>query len=563
MLGNWRYLKLPFTLTFAAKKAEPVVDVESFTNLRIVPDLATFAARFDYTIKRAGIFGASLVVPPDWTNLDVTGDPVDSFTDETTGEGAARRRLVSVKFKNKLEGAASFVVSARLARATAETDVTVPIFQPQGVARHDALVGVQVDDTLETLTRQAGGLLQEDVASLLKHSAAIQTKSAEVNPYTIGFRYRGEVVPAVLGFRAKKPQVNGEVLALAEIREQSVVHHWWIVYDILYSGVDTFVLSLPKESAADVRIETRTLKETDKTFQPAAGADAAREYWKITARDKVRGKFVIELSLEKPWGGLEPGSTVRTSVPEVSLHDVFQETGQIAVIKSGNLEVLAPEAAPTLEPVDPKDLASELQRPGIFLAYKWKRHPVTLALPVTRNQLIEVPQAIVTYADLTTVVSTDRAITTEAIYWLQNNTQQYLTVRLPKGGKMLSEITVAGASQQPQRRSGADANASDLLVRLPAAQEDRKAFPVRFVYDVPAELGWRTPALGVHRRARPRVARCRNSANSGHAVSPAGICLSQFPKPAPPASPGARLDARAPRLRLAHPGARPAGARGG
>jgi hypothetical protein len=233
-------------------------------------------------------------------------------------------------------------------------------------------------------------------------------------------------------------------------------------------------------------METKTLKETVRGIQPAQDADAAREYWKVVPRDTVRGRFVVELSLEKPWGGLEPGRTLDTAVPEVALHDIFQESGQMAVVKVGNLEVLAPAAGATLEPVDPNDLAPELRRPGIFLAYKWKRHPATLTLPVTRNELVEVPQAMVTYADVTTVVSTDRAVTTEAVYWLQNNTQQYLTIRLPKGGKLLSDVTVAGAGQQPQRRSADGAAASDLLVRLPAAEKDRRAFPVRFVYDVPA-----------------------------------------------------------------------------
>jgi hypothetical protein len=51
---------------------------------------------------------------------------------------------------------------------------------------------------------------------------------------------------------------------------------------------------------------------------------------------------------------------------------------------------------------------------------------------------------------------------------------------------MLSEITVAGAAQQPQRRSGTDANEADLLIRLPATREHRGDFPVRFAYDIPA-----------------------------------------------------------------------------
>lgn len=485
LLGSWRYLKLPFALSLAAKKAEPVVEVESLTRLHVLPDLASFAARFDYSIKRAGLFSVVLRVPDGWTNLDVTGDQVEGFSEAVSGDGANQRRLVSVKFKGRVDGATAVTLTGRQLRASPESDLTLPIIVPEQAAKHDALIGVQVDETLETLTRQPGGLQPEDVAALMQKAAARQSQDSAAPAFTLGFRFRGEAAPAVLGFQAKKPQVSGEVLTLTEVREQSVVHHWWLVFDILYSGVDSFVISMPKDLAADVRMETKTLKETVRAFQPAQNPDPAREYWKLVARDKVRGRFVVELSLEKPWGGLEPGKTIETTVPEMALHDIFQESGQIAVVKIGNLEVLAPAAGPTLEPVDPNDLAAELRRPGIFLAYKWKRHPATLTLPVMRNELVEVPQAMVTYADVTTVVSTDGATTTEVVYWLQNNTQQYLTLRLPAGGKLLSDVTVAGVGQQPQRRSGGEADNFDLLVRLPAAEKERKVFPVRFVYDVP------------------------------------------------------------------------------
>ena len=173
--------------------------------------------------------------------------------------------------------------------------------------------------------------------------------------------------------------------------------------------------SVPKAIAGDLRVLTSTLKETDKTWQPAAGADAAREYWKIVARDKVPGKFKVELSYEAPRDTLEAGKNVSVSVPEIALLDLFQETGQMAVVKSGSLEILTPDKSAALEPADPKELAAELQKPGVFLAWKWKRNPATVTQPVSRNELVSVPQAIVTYASVGTVVSTDEALTTEVV----------------------------------------------------------------------------------------------------------------------------------------------------
>ena len=43
------------------------------------------------------------------------------------------------------------------------------------------------------------------------------------------------------------------MLALAEVKEQSVLYKWTLTWSVLYSGVDSFVVSLPKDIAGDVR----------------------------------------------------------------------------------------------------------------------------------------------------------------------------------------------------------------------------------------------------------------------------------------------------------------------
>lgn len=487
-LGNWRYLKLPWALTLAVKKAEPVVEADSFTEFRVQPDLLTFDAGFTWTVKRAGVFEARVIVPAGWDHVEATGEAVEGSGEETTGEGAGLRRTLTVRFKNRQEGAVAFRITGRQLRAGAETEAAVPVFLPVGVSRHDALIGVTVDGTLDANTRDPGGLKQEDVARLAekapKPAEAFKTEgpgAAGGSPWTIGFRYRGEAAPAVLTFKTKKPQVSGEVLTLTEIRDQSVSHHWWLRWDILYSGVDTFYLSVPKDIADDIRVETPAVKEVDKKWIPAAGADPARQYWRLVSRDKVPGKFEVELSYESPLGTLESGKNTKVAVPEVALLDLFQETGQMAVIKSGSLEVLDPEASAALEPADPRELEDCLRKPGVFLAWKWKKHPAAVTLPVSRNELIGVPQAIVTYADLTTVMTTDQSQTTEVVYHVRNNTQQYFTVTLPQGGRMLSEVTVAGRAQQPQHR----VDREGLLIRLPVDQGKQSSFAVRFVFEAP------------------------------------------------------------------------------
>jgi hypothetical protein len=167
----------------------------------------------------------------------------------------------------------------------------------------------------------------------------------------------------------------------------------------------------------------------------------------------------------------------------------------VAVIKDGNIEFTRTEAK-GLEIIDPKELHGALQKEGVFLAYKYNAHPVALQLDVSKNFYLPVPSAIVSHAILTTSIAEDEAETTEVIYWVRNNSQQFFSVQLPskagKPAKLLSDAFVNGEPQQPSKRP----DKNELLIRLPAREGGDAAFPVRFVYETPSpnpgrRLGWR------------------------------------------------------------------------
>ena len=147
-----------------------------------------------------------------------------------------------------------------------------------------------------------------------------------------------------------------------------------------------------------------------------------------------------------------------------------------------------------LEEIDPTELRSGLARSGVFLAFKSRTPAVKLALDVTRNAYIPVPQAVVTHAVMAAAVASDRAQTIEMIYWVRNNAQQFLTVKLPKGARLVSDVFVDGATQQPMKREGSE----DLLVRLPGGNgSGERSVPVRFVYEIPsAKAGERMGMMG-------------------------------------------------------------------
>jgi|GEM_PF-672497 len=525
---RYRYLSLPFNLALTAREAEPLIEVDSATRFVVDTDTARFLSRFDYEIKRAGIFSTRITLPDDFEGIDVfatqrnepdpfgggnTGttviaDPVEDFVIEEEGDA----RVLVVTFRNRTEGRVSFQVSGRLVRDGAEASATVPVFEPLGVERHDAKVGLQIHGSLDPRTESEGDLRQQDVSLL-------EGQIPGVGPLQIGFRYRDSAEPATIAFTAKKPQVTGEVFTLVEVREELVRTEWKIAYAVRYAGVDTFVVAVPEAIAGDLRHDGDLIKEVIKNYTPTdeeeiAPAGEGVVLWAIVLRDKKTGPYELSLTLTQPieeashTGSAAEAAGENTDAPEsdpvenqnftvnlpvISLRGVQTETGQIAVIKDDNLEILDADTA-SLEPIDPLELRGDLGRPGVFLAYQYRRHPLSLAMDVSRNEFLPVPQALVTYASLTTVVSRDRALTCEVVYWVKNNAKQFFSVSLPEGGRMVSDIYVDGQPRQPMRRAGEDV----VLIRLPAGKDrSSSAFPIRFVYEVPSPRpGRRLPLFG-------------------------------------------------------------------
>ena len=513
--GRYRYLATPFAMALSAKKAEPEVEVKSFTRFSVEPDEATFSTRFNYSVKRVGIFEAQIAVPDGFENVEAVGAVVEDDSEEVI-DG---QRVLTVKFNGRKVGNFSFSVSGRKVRGEAVDDETVPVFEPLDVERYEGKLGVAVHTSLDPTTKDEGDLRQQDV-SLLGTSGGSAPSGGEPDPFapaapnqqaaaapqvvetipgrgtlTLGFRYRGEAAPAVIGFELKAPQVNAEVLALVDVRENLVRYEWRIGYDILYAGVDRLIFSVPEAIAEELRADGEIIKEKDRDYQPDEdsgdpadlAAGAGRRLWAVTLRDQRMGSYELKVSYEQ---ALTEAATrdFAVEMPELRLEAVFQENGQIAVVKDDNLEVLDAEVS-NLEQIDPKELRGWLNREGVVSAYKYRRHPLDVKLSLSRNEFLAVPPAIITYAVANTVVARDHSSSTEVIYWVKNNSKQFLSVALPEDGRMVSDVFVNGESQQPMRR----AEENEVLIRLPSGGTDEgesdHGIPVRFVYETPSPGG--------------------------------------------------------------------------
>ncbi|MCX6979266.1 MAG: hypothetical protein NTV08_00715 [Verrucomicrobia bacterium] len=492
LVGSYRYLRLPYAGVLNVTEAKPQVEVASLSLLMVGMETLTLNTRFAFTVKKAGIFGVQIELPSGYANEEAVGPMVESSTVVAVGG----KRVMSVKFRSRQLGGFQFHLTADAPRANAGDAVTAPVFNPLVVERHDAKIGMAIHVSLKANTTDKGDMREEDILNL----EGMVAKEPAKTPLTIGFRYRSlaaaAVKPAQLQFELRKSRVSAEVFTLVEVRETLTRHSWIVNHNVEFAGVNEFSIEVPKAIADDLQIEGANIKERIKSdTKDVAGQPTGGVVWRVVLQDKVLGTHTLTFSHDEARTEQKPGAVLPVALHEVKAVNVFRETGQVAVLKDGNLEFAKTDVT-GLETIDPKELNAVLQRDGIFLAYKYSQHPVALSLGVSKNIYLEVPQAIVTYAVLTSVIAEDGAETTEVIYWVKNNSQQFFGIQLPsRGGKqarLLSDAFVNGEPQQPSKRP----EKNEVLIRLPARQANNSEFPVRFVYEVPSakpgeKLGWR------------------------------------------------------------------------
>jgi hypothetical protein len=506
-LGVFRFLRLPYALGISAQAAEPVVEVTSAALLTVEPDALGLRANLSYKVRKAGIFTAQIDLPAAFSNVEAQGDPVESSAIVANAPGipAGMQRL-EVRFKERRTGEFAFSLKAEAPRSKPDEPVSVTALHPVGAVRHEGRMSVAVHQSLDANTAASGDLRQDDIASL----DAPPPEKPDVTPLTLGFRYRGEAAkPAQLGFTLRRPRVSAEVRSVVQLRESLVRYRWQVVCRIEYAGIDELTLDAPPDLAADLQFTGPDIKEKTLVEEnDPAGKPTGRKLWRIRLQQKKLGEYVLEVSVERPLPPLAAGKSASVDWPELKTVGLFRETGQVAVLKEGNLEITR-STPQGLELIDPKELGPVPQMPAdgdkgpgdVFLAYRYAAHPAALKLEFSKNQFLPVPSALVTYAVINTVLTPDRAETTEVIYWVRNNAQQFFSVALPARGQMLSDVFVNGQPQQPARRP----DKNELLIRLPArtaaASESEAPFSVRFVYSVPSPK----PGSGLWPRGSLRV----------------------------------------------------------
>lgn len=414
----YRYIRHPYQLGVTISEVQP--EIVAATQTLVDIDETDLKVAFDvtYDIRKSGVFSLRLAAPPGLQILTLTGAQVEDW------KQAKDTGLVEVTLKSRTDGTCALHLTGekRLARE-ADKPVALPRFVLEGVRRDTGFLAVRPADGLRVRSDEKA-LINFSEIDVKELAPALQQCGV-----TLAYKYYLPTWQAALQVEKIEPYVTAEVFNFISLGEAYIQASAAIKYSIQYAGVQTFRFKLPAD-AVNIDITAPNIKSKEQQVDPKDKG----LIWTVTFQAKCKDALKIVMSYQ---------TKVEKDVKEldyvgVQALDVSQEHGFLAVAPRSDLEVSATDKTVGMIAIDDHEIPAEYMRgiPAVALAYRYPKPPYNLHLSMIHRQPADVLVAVIDSCRLTTLVTDDGNLMTDAVYLMRNVRKQYLELRLPAGAQI-------------------------------------------------------------------------------------------------------------------------------
>ena len=508
-VGQYYWPYRPFALTVELSRAAAVSRVSMDQLVRIARERVQLFVDAAWTAQQGKLFEVSFALPDGYELLSAVGPDVADWYVQTTPTG--RQAHVSLR---------SGVDSARIALAMLREGAPYtasPSLQASGLPDQNKGTGgtlvvqkqpedftvptvMAIDADGSPMKDQAGRLAIQVAASLeaqtvgsenLKPTApsAIRDWLGQGQMQAVQFAYTYEKPKLSLSLKVRPlpTKVRVELLAALGVRPTAANYSYRLRYTITGSPIDRVSFTMPSEYAPLVAVYCPSLRNV------ATATEGDRTKWTVTLVNEVTGLLDVSVNFTLPIDS----STTHLPIPRVVTE---APAGYQAVVAVQNLSrhelavkessVLAPMPAGRQQMFLRQEMLGSLQFVWESFTDDW-----SLDLKLTPAKTANRISKVVDLLALTTVIDRDGHMRYEARIALQNRSEQFLRVRLPKDLELWSAI-VAGQPVKPVLDSARPAGE----VLIPLVKTSAGALP----YDVRLYLAGKAAApLGSLTKIQP------------------------------------------------------------
>ncbi len=234
-----------------------------------------------------------------------------------------------------------------------------------------------------------------------------------------------------------KRELEARMFVLASVHEQTVRTRTTIAYRVLAGEASRFELAIPE----GVEVTSVT---GDAVLQWTAERRGSERVVTTLLKYLVDDATSIEVATQHP-----RGSGGSADLKLVRASDATLREGFIALEGRAGFElaVTRSEDAAAMPTADlPTELLSATDKP-LLAAFRFEKEP-KVAVTVTRNEQVELTQAVIDDLEAVTIVGEDGVEVVKLKLFVRNNTRQYLGVTLPADSHVTHAL-IDGAPIQP------------------------------------------------------------------------------------------------------------------
>lgn len=432
----YRFSSTEFGLRIHADQILPELTVSEILVYHHGENESSIDGEFELDIREAPLRELQLIVPRGYAIARLTAANLsDYFLREPEDQGRAELRLV---FGQPVSG--RLVVQLRLERnqALGEAEWSLPRLEITHVKSVRGHLAVTADPGFRVTPERTQGVTETATAFFPRKLARIQT-----------------------AFRLSEPnwEVALRVERLPQTVQADVFHLFSIGEGIAYgSSVMTYLISGAPLSAfrIDLSAEYANVEFTGKDVRSWTRTN---DGYVVQLHTPVSGSYTLLASYERPFKAHGESLAFSGTRPV----DAQTEQGHTLVISAYQFQVKPVEVSAGLLPLETREVPPEYRLffdAPILAAYRYTSRPFNLTLALSPLEQGDSLSLVVDRAALTTRISKEGQILTDARYFLKNRGNPHLSLSLPPATQLWS-ATVDGTAVVPV------ANGSTSLIPLP------------------------------------------------------------------------------------------------
>lgn len=473
----FRFYSPDYSLKVSVREQQPRIRAESLSIARISDREIRFSADFQYRVDQAGLYTAAFKISE---GLEIAQVESEKMRDFSLSEGGKR---LDVRFSGKVLGDVRLSIRGRLPLTPGATESLLPSIEPLGTHFELGRLHLLAQDSLEISTDPA------KTSGVVPGNQSLPEEEGlrEVSNWT--FNSRPIQIPIAIVRKPARITAEAATTVLLKPKFAEVRSH--IDFDVAYSGVSQFVISLPDRPDLNVRIEDA---ENQNLLKQAVAGEAI-EGWKAwtlqTQRDVIgSAKFIVKYDLPLPEA---QSGKLRLEIHPPRLlgagtqgkPSTLSGRGEIGV-KSDDLWSIS-TSADGMEEIDVRELES-LPR-DLALAYRYFESPNPTSIPLLKLDLErlgrqDVVKTIVSRGLIELVLTYEKFAYYRCRYRITSSERQRLAIQLGPDVEPL-HLAVAGKSTLLERPA-ADSEKSGLFyINVDRSTPTDQEFDVQVVYRMP------------------------------------------------------------------------------